>query len=328
VSGVSKLEEMRFTEADVPILDEARSLLHGVPTTYAHVIVDEAQDLSPLQLHCIARRARGGSMTLLGDIAQRKGAWAYATWGELFSAVGQPQGGLEELAVSYRVPSEVLDLASGLFRRVAPGLRIPRGLRPAAGPLLVGALPAQKVELGLRGVVERFAREPGQLAVICPNESLASALAAVRETIPTASRDDLTSPAVVLTTVEAAGLEFDNVIVLHPDRIGTDGATGMSRLLVAVTRARQHLAVIGEAIPKELRHGAAHLGAKCTSDIPIGARKLARSKHHRTPERPRKRPRDQKSQDKPKPRAPRIDWTKASGKGELGEDYKGWWTGG
>src|SRR5581483_1742530 len=98
-----------WSEADVPLLDEARSLLDAPPHAYGHVIVDEAQDLTPMQLRMIARRARDGSLTILGDVAQGTGPVPYASWSDVLPHL--PHGDeatVEELRHAYRVPREIM----------------------------------------------------------------------------------------------------------------------------------------------------------------------------------------------------------------------------
>src|SRR5206468_9308998 len=109
-----------WSDADVPLLDEAAALVVGPPTRYGHVIVDEAQDLTPMQLRMVARRA-GGSFTLLGDIAQATGPIPYARWHELLPHLDGAEGAqVEELRHAYRVPREIMELALPLLEQIAP----------------------------------------------------------------------------------------------------------------------------------------------------------------------------------------------------------------
>ena len=113
---------MVFTHDDVPLLDEANELLGPKPSrqadddgvrTYGHIVIDEAQDLSPMQLRMLSRRSLNGSMTVVGDIAQSTGAWAHADWSEILShlpAKRPPRR--EELTVGYRIPGPNMALAA------------------------------------------------------------------------------------------------------------------------------------------------------------------------------------------------------------------------
>src|SRR5581483_5735316 len=119
----------------VPLLDEARSLLAEPPRAYGHVIVDEAQDLTPMQLRMVARRARAGAMTVLGDVAQATGPVRYADWGAVLPHL--PRGGeaaVEELRHAYRVPREIMEVALPLLDTIAPNVAPPLSYRGGAPP--------------------------------------------------------------------------------------------------------------------------------------------------------------------------------------------------
>ena len=110
-----------WTAADLALVDEARDLLEGHTSTYGHVVVDEAQDLSPMQLRMIGRRAPSGSVTLLGDLAQATAAWSHATWADVAAHLPQPDGRRSrDLTLGYRVPGLVLDFAARLLPEAAP----------------------------------------------------------------------------------------------------------------------------------------------------------------------------------------------------------------
>ena len=124
-----------WSDGDVALLDEARSLLDTAPHVYGHVIVDEAQDLTPMQLRMIARRSRDGSLTLLGDVAQATGAIPYRRWEELLPHL--PHGDeavVEELRHAYRVPREIMELALPLLDTIAPDVAPPISYRTGAEP--------------------------------------------------------------------------------------------------------------------------------------------------------------------------------------------------
>ena len=132
-----------FTHDDVPLLDEARALLgprrkrdEEESRTYGHIIVDEAQDLSPMQLRMLARRSLSGSMTVVGDIAQATGAWAHANWDEILAFLpAKKPARRAELTIGYRIPAQNMMLAARVLAVAAPELTPaavdPRGRRPA-----------------------------------------------------------------------------------------------------------------------------------------------------------------------------------------------------
>jgi DNA helicase IV len=234
-----------WSEADLPLLDEARVLIVGPPQQYGHVIVDEAQDLTPMQLRMVARRAAGG-FTILGDIAQATGPIAYDRWDELLPFL--PDGGraqVEELRHAYRVPREIMAVALPLLERIAPDVEPPLAYR-------VGAEPPKLVrdEDPLRAAYEEAARlagDEGLLALIAP--------ASLRgeDGSPGSLFDD--TRIAVLTPREAKGMEFDHVIVVEPGQIVDEAAEGqgLRELYVALTRPTRTLVLVhSRPLPKEL----------------------------------------------------------------------------
>src|SRR6476620_5523786 len=232
-----------WSEADLPLLDEASAVLVEPPTRYGHVIVDEAQDLTPMQLRMVARRA-GGSFPLLGDIAQATGPVSYDRWPELMP---YPEAGdtaeVEELRHAYRVPREIMELALPLLARIAPEAEPPVAYRVGAErPRVVEAdppLPAAFEE------ASRLAGKEGLLAVIAP--------ASLRGDGEAALFDD--SRIAVLTPREAKGMEFDHVIVVEPAQIVEEAVEGqgLRELYVALTRPTTTLVLVhSRPLPPEL----------------------------------------------------------------------------
>ena len=133
-----------WSDGDVALLDEARSLLDAAPHVYGHVIVDEAQDLTPMQLRMIARRSRDGSLTILGDVAQATGAIQYRRWEELLPYLSHgDEAAVEELRHSYRVPREIMEVALPLLDTIAPELAPPISYRTGADPPTVRRVPEE-----------------------------------------------------------------------------------------------------------------------------------------------------------------------------------------
>ena len=164
-----RMSDLRWSDQDVPLLDEARTLLAGAPRSYGHVIVDEAQDLSPMQLLAISRRAVDGSLTILGDVAQATGPVVYRRWQELEPYLpDEAEMEIEELRHAYRVPAEIMDFALPLLDRIAPEVEPPLAYRK-------GGDPPRLVQVGEEELLERALREAvaledldGLLAVIVP----------------------------------------------------------------------------------------------------------------------------------------------------------------
>jgi len=235
-----------WSDADLPLLDEARALLFGTATRYGHVIVDEAQDLTPMQLRMIARRATG-SFTLLGDVAQATGPVPYGRWEDLLEHLpGGGRAAMEELRHGYRVPREIMALALPLLRHVAPGTEPPVAYRAGADPPRF-----VRAERPLETAFEEaagLAGADGILAILAPRSLRGSG-----EGVPVSLFDDSQIP--VLTPREAKGMEFDHVIVVEPAQIVEEAAPGqgLRELYVALTRPTTTLVVVhGRPLPAEL----------------------------------------------------------------------------
>ena len=111
----------RWSAADAVLIDEAADLIERTPSM-AHIVVDEAQDLSPMQCRAIGRRCATGSATVLGDIAQGTTPWATSSWQQMLGYLGKPEADLRVLDTGYRVPRQILDFASRLLSHIAPDL--------------------------------------------------------------------------------------------------------------------------------------------------------------------------------------------------------------
>jgi len=228
---------------DVPLLDEARSLLGEPPATFAHVIVDEAQDLTPMQLRMIARRARDGALTILGDVAQGTGPVSYRSWEDVLERLpGGDRAEIEELRHAYRVPREIMELALPLLDTIAPDVEPPIAYR-------TGAAPPRLRQVGEEELLAAAYREAAQLtdgllAVIAP-ESL----------IDEAAADDLWEGVPMLSPRQAKGLEFDHVVVVEPALIAAQ-EQGLRELYVALTRPTKTLVVVhARPLPDALTKG-------------------------------------------------------------------------
>jgi DNA helicase IV len=223
-----------WSDADLALLDEARAVLVGAPTQFGHVIVDEGQDLTPMQLRMVARRAARG-FTVLGDIAQATGPIAYDRWEELLPYLPGGDGALvEELRHAYRVPREIMELALPLLERIAPDVEPPLAYRVGAEPprIVRGDPPLQTAY----EEAARLAGEEGLLAMIAPPS--------LRGTETGSLFDETRIP--VLTPREAKGMEFDHVIVVEPALIVEEAVEGqgLRELYVALTRPTTTLVLV------------------------------------------------------------------------------------
>ncbi|HLH47431.1 MAG TPA: ATP-binding domain-containing protein, partial [Acidimicrobiales bacterium] len=229
---------------------------------YGHVVVDEAQDLSPMQLRMLARRSLSGSMTVVGDIAQATGGWAPASWAQVVEHLPARRGWrLVELTVNYRTPAEIMDVAGRILARVAPGMRPPESVREAGvAPEFVrvggGPFPSAELPGAVADVVaaQRAGAPAGTVGVLAPASLLrpiADRLRSHGMPFGLASEGALDLPVSLLAVGDAKGLEFDVVVVAEPARIVSESPQGLRALYVAVTRATQRLVVVhAEALPE------------------------------------------------------------------------------
>jgi DNA helicase IV len=259
----------KWSRADLVLLDEAADLIERTPSL-AHVVLDEAQDLSPMELRAVGRRCSTGAATVLGDVAQGTTPWAISSWDALLTHLGKADASVRELEVGYRVPRQILDYASRLLPSIAPALRPAASLRSDPASLTVrqvavGAL-ATAVEAECRTALET----PGSVAVICADAMAGEMAAALRaaglpcqvlggEAAPGADQGGQAEPAgsrlTVVPVTLAKGLEFDHVVLAEPGRIAAAaGETyGLRRLYVALTRAVSRLTVLhAESLPAAL----------------------------------------------------------------------------
>jgi DNA helicase IV len=239
----------RWSPADAVLIDEARDLIERTPSL-AHVVVDEAQDLSPMECRAIGRRCATGSATVLGDLAQGTTPWAAASWPDLLRHLGKPEADLRVLETGYRVPRQILDFASRLLADIAPGLGAARSVRTDAGALEVRDTGPDGLAAALALAGRDALSRPGSAAVIAADDDLPGLAAALTAAgLPFApltgdNPDDEGTPAtqpgprlLLVPVTLAKGLEFDQVIVVEPGRIAGAERRGSQRLYVALTRA-------------------------------------------------------------------------------------------
>jgi DNA helicase IV len=254
----------RWSLADVILIDEVADLLQRTPSR-GHVIIDEAQDLSPMMLRAVGRRASTGSVTVLGDLAQATTPWATRSWLESLTHLGHPNAAIEELVAGFRVPGAVIDFAARLLPHIAPTLRPPHSVRRHRGELdvrstarfgeeLVQAITQTMRNEGTVGVILADAAVP-RVRKLLEREQLAYDLLGqdpeifdARGSLPSAAADvaQLRKPILVPASL-AKGLEFDHVVLAEPAEIVAgepDQVTGLRRLYVCLTRAVTSLVLV------------------------------------------------------------------------------------
>ena len=236
----------RWSPADAVLIDEARDLIERTPSL-AHVVVDEAQDLSPMECRALGRRCATGSATVLGDIAQGTTPWATASWQQMLAHLGKQDAGLRILDTGYRVPRQILDFASRLLGLIAPGLDPATSVRQDPGSLVITPVTPEGFPGALAGACADALTRPGSAAVIAADDQVAglsSILGQAGLAHAVLDGDSNSQPLTVVPVTLAKGLEFDQVIVVEPSRIAASEARGLQRLYVALTRAVSRLTVI------------------------------------------------------------------------------------
>ncbi|MFE1384182.1 HelD family protein [Streptomyces sp. NPDC058740] len=237
-----------LSREDLVLLDELEYVLGGRPQkVYGHLVIDEAQDVTPLEARTLARRCPSGSMTVLGDLAQSTGPYLHQDWDGL-GAVLTGQGGwrVTQLLTGFRVPGEVMAFVARLGEHCAPGVTVPDSARDTGAGVTViqgaevGTLAVEAVAR-LRASAPAGADERSIGVIVPPGGEWASDIARV---LGSESLGNLA----VLTPAEAKGLEFDHVVVVEPAEIVTDEAVGLRYLYVALTRCTQSLTVV-HALP-------------------------------------------------------------------------------
>jgi DNA helicase IV len=249
----ANVDDVAWSRADIALLDEARARLGPVRKdqevrTYGHIVVDEAQDLSPMELRMIARRSLSGSMTVVGDLAQATGAWAAARWDDVVRHLDPKRGWqLTGLSVNYRTPAEIMAVADRVLAVAVPDAQPPRSVRSTGvEPHFERCAP-----VALAGCVAELAAfetaTGGSVAVVCaPSQrvDLATALSSAGIDYGEASRRGLSAPVTLVEVGLVKGLEFDAVIVVSPDLLMAESPQGMRSLYVALTRATRRLVVV------------------------------------------------------------------------------------
>ena len=241
-----------WTAADVALYDEATALITSEGRTYGHIVIDEAQDLSPMQLRMIARRSPAGSVTLLGDLAQASGAWAAEDWSEVLIHLATPDGWRRsELRLGYRSPADVIELGARILRVAAPNVPPTEAVRGRKGSVrMVDASASGNMAAAVADAVLSHTESHRSLAVIAVADALDALEEALRAAGVDAGRADaggLERPVALVEARTAKGLEFDAVVVADPAAIvasAADEMRGLRLLYVAVTRPTQALTIV------------------------------------------------------------------------------------
>ncbi len=248
-SAAVKRKDM--TPTDVALLDEAVWLIEPSFRRFGHVVVDEAQNLTPMELRMTVRRARGGSLTILGDLAQRTADAGVSDWETVLGEAGVDSHEVSELVISYRVPNEFLAIAGTLL---PPGAPAPEGVRSA--PIEPVAVSTSDVGATVAAEAARLSAAVGSVGVVAPLallDEVRAGLAGVD--YADAIHASLGAGINLLDLHVAKGLEFDGIVVVEPAamlRERPDG--GVGGLYTALTRATRALSIVhAEPLPEPLR---------------------------------------------------------------------------
>ncbi|MFF3312660.1 HelD family protein [Streptomyces sp. NPDC002952] len=231
----------RWSAADLVLLDEVAGLIEH-PRGYGHVVIDEAQDLSPMECRAIARRSSFGSLTVLGDLAQGTTPWAARDWPALLAQLGKPDAVVVPLTTGFRVPDAVVGLANRLLDRLDVDVPRARSLR-RDGELRVRE-GADLLSLTLDAVRDALTHE-GSVGVIAADAEAGRVREALDAAgIPYAGPGEPGARTTVLAASLAKGLEYDHVVAVEPAAIAEAEARGLHRLYVVLTRAVSRLDVV------------------------------------------------------------------------------------
>jgi DNA helicase IV len=246
--------KVAWTAADQVIVDEAHGLLERPLATYGFVVVDEAQDLTAMALRMIARRAPGGQITLLGDLAQATAPGAQRSWTDTFEQLGC-DGSVEPLTIGYRVPGPILEVANQLLPRLDADVAASRAARVDGSPPAVVVTDRGRLAGALASALVDLKRRHRLTGAIVPIELVEPVAAALTDHGLVAA-DHLqrlgNHEVPILPYHLAKGLELDGVAIAAPELLLDGGARSARLLYIALTRAVQELTIV-TADPRRLQ---------------------------------------------------------------------------
>jgi DNA helicase IV len=266
------VDDVRWTDHDVALLDEARAFLGPRPPrkgvavdeeeirTFGHIVIDEVQDLTPMQLRMASRRSLNGSMTVVGDIAQATGALAPDDWDDVLAHLpDQKPSRVIGLSVGYRIPDRIMELANRVMHAATPTLRAPISVRAGDEHPEIVATSADELFAVVARTTAAMADDiaGGTIAVVAADamvEQVSAALSALGVDHGRATRSGITAGITVVPVSVVKGLELDGVVVVEPAAIVASEHQGLRALYVALTRSTRRLSVVhAAALPDAMR---------------------------------------------------------------------------
>ncbi len=268
----ASVDDVRWSQADIALLDDARDVLGPKPgkggkiddrdeiRTYGHIVIDEVQDLTPMQLKMASRRSLSGAMTIVGDLAQATGPLAPDEWDDVLAHLpDRKPARVIGLSVGYRIPGQIMELANKVMAAATPALRAPNSVRIGeVGPRIVSAT-EHSLGCTVAEEVQALAEAiPGaSLGVVAADAMIADLSGALTDAginHGTATRTGLDAGVTLVPVSVIKGLELDGVVVVEPARIVSDTLHGLRALYVALTRSTQRLTVVhGDELPAAMR---------------------------------------------------------------------------
>ncbi|MEU1438822.1 ATP-binding domain-containing protein [Streptomyces sp. NPDC005786] len=256
------VKSAKWSAADAVLIDEAADLVARTHSL-GHVVIDEAQDLSPMQYRAVGRRCSTGSATVLGDLAQGTTPWSTRSWEEALHHLGKSDAVVEELTAGFRVPREVIAYASRLLPLISPGLAAVESVRESPGSLsvrAVGAAGTGALDAAVVAACAESLEQEGSTGLIAADAripALAEALTAAGHSYLSPGQETTAESRLTLVPASLAkGLEYDYVVLDEPAAVvdgEPDERTGLRRLYVALTRAVSGLIVVHAApLPEQL----------------------------------------------------------------------------
>jgi DNA helicase IV len=249
-----------WSVGDAFLVDEAVDVIGGTGT-FGHVVADEAQDLSAMQLRAIGRRCRFGSATLLGDLAQRTTPWSADRWRDAVGHLDRRSVRVEHLPRAFRAPKEVLDFANRLLPQIAPDVRPARSVRSVPGSLRIRTAASTAVAAAWLRALDEALAEDGSVGLVVADgavPAVGAELAGRGIEFREVDRFDTDTRLALVPASAVKGLEFDQVVLVEPADIADPalGPTGLRRLYTALTRAVLGLTIVhAKPLPAALDPG-------------------------------------------------------------------------